>query len=90
MLKKLIIGVTPQYIPVFVFIYTFSGVYSLLIAVSVDLRKIGAANQAIIVDKTPPIAGQVFDGPLQGQDLQYTKDYQTVSINILQFTCACR
>jgi hypothetical protein len=47
---------------------------------------IGAADQAIIVDKTPPIAGQVFDGPLQGQDLQYTKDYQTVSINILLFT----
>ena len=60
----------------------------MLIDVSVDLRKIGAADQAIIVDKTPPIAGQVFDGPLQGQDLQYTKDYhQTVSINILQYTC---
>ena len=73
-----------QYI--FVFIYTFSHVYSLLIALSVDLRKIGAADQAIIVDKTPPIVGQVFDGPLQGQDLQYTKDYQTVSINILSFT----
>ena len=60
----------------------------MLIALSVDLRNIGAADQAIIVDKTPPIAGQVFDGPLQGQDLQYTKDYhQTVSINILLYTC---
>jgi hypothetical protein len=48
----------------------------LLIALSVDLRNIGAADQAIIVDKTPPIAGQVFDGPLQGQDLQYTKDFR--------------
>ena len=67
--------------------FLFSHVYSLLIALSVDLRKIGAADQAIIVDKTPPIAGQVFDGPLQGQDLQYTKDYQTVSINILLYTC---
>ena len=27
----------------------------------------------------PPIAGQVFDGPLQGVDLVYTKDYDSVS-----------
>jgi hypothetical protein len=43
-------------------------------------------NSLSLVDKTPPIVGQVFDGPLQGQDLQYTKDYQTVSTNVLSFT----
>ncbi|OPL33535.1 protein jagged-2, partial [Mytilus galloprovincialis] len=41
-----------------------------------DLRKIGVANQAIIVDNTPPIAGQVLDGSVQGTDLQFTKEYQ--------------
>jgi hypothetical protein len=44
----------------------------LLIPVSVDLRKIGAADQAIIVDKTPPIAGQVFDGPLHVAPIRHT------------------
>lgn len=48
---------------------------------TVDLRKIGVAAQAIIVDKTPPVPGQVLDGPIQGTDLQFTKDYQSVRRN---------
>lgn len=47
---------------------------------AVDLRKIGVANQAIIVDNTPPIAGQVLDGSIQGTDLQFTKEYQQVKL----------
>ena len=46
----------------------------------VDLRTIGVADQPIIIDKSPPVAGQVFDGPLLGVDLVYTKDYDSVSL----------
>ncbi|VDI54125.1 Hypothetical predicted protein [Mytilus galloprovincialis] len=51
----------------------------------VDLRKIGVANQAIIVDNTPPIAGQVMDGSEQGTDLQFTKEYQQLCSNWRHF-----
>jgi len=43
------------------------------------LRTIGIADQAIIIDKTPPVNGTVNDGPLYGTDLLYTKDFDSVS-----------
>ena len=42
--------------------------------VSVKLFTIGRADRAIIVDATPPEKGSVFDGPLYGEDLAFTKD----------------
>ena len=43
------------------------------------MRTIGIADQAIIIDKTPPVSGTVNDGPLYGTDLLYTKDFDSVS-----------
>ncbi|CAC5409208.1 unnamed protein product [Mytilus coruscus] len=51
--------------------------------IAVDLRKIGVADQALIVDNTPPIAGQVLDGSVQGTDLQFTKEYQKSDVTSL-------
>lgn len=47
---------------------------------SVDLRTVAVADQAIIIDNTAPISGQVLDGPVQGIDLNYTKNFLTVSL----------
>jgi hypothetical protein len=41
--------------------------------IPVELHSVGRADQAIIVDASPPINGTVFDGPLFKEDLQYTK-----------------
>ena len=46
----------------------------------VDLSKIGVADQSIIVDKTPPVAGQVLDGSVLGEDMQFTKDQEAVRL----------
>ncbi|VDI41391.1 Hypothetical predicted protein [Mytilus galloprovincialis] len=51
----------------------------------VDLRTIGVADQAIIIDKTPPEPGTVNDGPLYGTDLLYTKNFDTLCANWLHF-----
>ncbi|CAC5384518.1 unnamed protein product [Mytilus coruscus] len=53
--------------------------------ISVDLRTIGVADQAIIIDKTPPEPGTVNDGPLYGTDLLYTKNFDTLCANWLHF-----
>jgi hypothetical protein len=44
----------------------------------VDLRTIKAADQPLIVDPTPPIAGHVYDGHFYSVDLLYTKDADSV------------
>ncbi|VDI73733.1 Hypothetical predicted protein, partial [Mytilus galloprovincialis] len=51
----------------------------------VDLRTIGIADSAIIVDKTPPNAGVVMDGPIYGEDLMYTKYPDKICGNWLHF-----
>ncbi|XP_076076023.1 uncharacterized protein LOC143046845 [Mytilus galloprovincialis] len=51
----------------------------------VDLSKIGVADQSIIVDKTPPVAGQVLDGSVLGEDMQFTKDQEALCSNWKQF-----
>ncbi|XP_076085326.1 uncharacterized protein LOC143056125 [Mytilus galloprovincialis] len=40
---------------------------------NVDLRTIRAADRPIIVDPTPPIAGNVYDGQTYGVDLAFAK-----------------
>ncbi|VDH98959.1 Hypothetical predicted protein [Mytilus galloprovincialis] len=48
---------------------------------NVDLRTIRAADQPIIVDPTPPIAGTVYDGQTYGVDLAFTKDPDVICAN---------
>lgn len=45
-----------------------------------DLRTKRVADAPIIVDKSPPIAGHVYDGPLYKTDLMYTKDSEQVKL----------
>ncbi|VDI79784.1 Hypothetical predicted protein [Mytilus galloprovincialis] len=51
----------------------------------VDLRTVAVADQAIIIDNTAPISGQVLDGPVQGIDLNYTKNFLTLCSNWRHF-----
>ena len=46
---------------------------------SVDLRAIKSADDYIIVDRTPPIAGQVYDGSVLGVDQSFTNVNSSVS-----------
>lgn len=50
--------------------------------ISVDLRSIGVANASIIVDRSAPVPGNVYDGETAGQDLMYTKDQDKVMLHI--------
>lgn len=50
--------------------------------ISVDLRSIGVANASIIVDRSAPVPGNVYDGETAGQDLMYTKDQDKVRLHI--------
>ncbi|KAK3612537.1 hypothetical protein CHS0354_024514 [Potamilus streckersoni] len=52
---------------------------------NVDLRTEGHADQAIIVDITPPEAGTVYDGPIYKTDLMFTKDKDQICSNWLNF-----
>ncbi|XP_038050876.1 uncharacterized protein LOC119724026 [Patiria miniata] len=47
----------------------------------VDLRTIDHADEPILVDDTPPIAGALFDGPYARQDLEFTKDRNKICAN---------
>ena len=44
----------------------------------VDLRTVEHADEPLLVDDTPPIAGDLFDGPYAGRDLAFTKDRNEV------------
>ncbi|XP_052081925.1 uncharacterized protein LOC127719726 isoform X2 [Mytilus californianus] len=48
---------------------------------NVDLRTIKAADQPIIVDPTPPIAGKVYDGQTYDVDLLFTKEQDVICAN---------
>ncbi|XP_022103294.1 uncharacterized protein LOC110986022 [Acanthaster planci] len=48
---------------------------------NVDLRTIDHADEPILVDDSPPIAGDLFDGPYAGQDLVFTKDRNKICAN---------
>lgn len=49
--------------------------------ISVDLRSIGVAKASIIVDRSAPVPGNVYDGETAGQDLMYTKDQDKVRLH---------
>ena len=49
-----------------------------LLKLAVDLRTIDHADEPILVDDSPPIAGDLFDGPYAGRDLVFTKDKNEV------------
>ncbi|CAG2251012.1 unnamed protein product [Mytilus edulis] len=48
---------------------------------NVDLRTIKAADQPIIIDPTPPIAGKVYDGQTSDVDLLFTKEQDVICAN---------
>ncbi|XP_022100338.1 uncharacterized protein LOC110984441 [Acanthaster planci] len=48
---------------------------------NVDLRAVGHADEPILADYSPPIAGDLFDGPYAGQDLTFTKDRNEICAN---------
>ncbi|XP_053400990.1 uncharacterized protein LOC123541000 [Mercenaria mercenaria] len=48
---------------------------------NVELHSVGRADQAIIVDASPPLAGTVYDGPLFKDDLQFTKYSKQICLN---------
>ncbi|KAK3609657.1 hypothetical protein CHS0354_035942 [Potamilus streckersoni] len=48
---------------------------------NVDLRTVGVSKSAIIVDKTAPEAGTVYDGLLYKVDLDFTKDQDKLCAN---------
>ncbi|XP_071798137.1 uncharacterized protein [Asterias amurensis] len=48
---------------------------------NVDLRTVKHADGPILVDDTPPIAGDLFDGPYAGRDLVFTKDRNEICGN---------
>ncbi|XP_022102001.1 uncharacterized protein LOC110985344 [Acanthaster planci] len=48
---------------------------------NVDLRTIDHADEPILVDDSPPIAGDLFDGPYAGRDLVFTKDRNEICAN---------
>ena len=45
---------------------------------AVDLRSVDHADEPILVDDTPPMAGDLFDGPYLGRDLEFGKDRNKV------------
>ncbi|KAL5015119.1 hypothetical protein ScPMuIL_009389 [Solemya velum] len=47
----------------------------------VDLRTIKVSDQPIIIDNTAPIAGNLYDGPVFQEDLQFTKDRDLICSN---------
>jgi hypothetical protein len=49
-----------------------------LVSLTVDLRTIGISDSPIIVDQSPPVAGQVYDGQTAGIDMAYMKDNNKV------------
>ena len=53
-----------------------------IFAIVVDLRTIKVANAPLIVDKTPPIPGTVYDGDVPGIEVEYTKHNDHVSLII--------
>ncbi|KAK3101942.1 hypothetical protein FSP39_007535 [Pinctada imbricata] len=52
---------------------------------NVDLRTIKVADAAIIVDRSPPIAGVVNDGPTLGVDIVYTNKNKEICANWQNF-----
>ncbi|XP_035696857.1 uncharacterized protein LOC118430254 [Branchiostoma floridae] len=52
---------------------------------NVDLREVGHADQPVLVDTSPPIAGTLYDGSVHGHDLNFTSDPNTICANWKDF-----
>ncbi|KAK6174798.1 hypothetical protein SNE40_013376 [Patella caerulea] len=52
---------------------------------NVNMSAIKSADHPLILDNTPPIAGEVYDGPLFKHDLVYTKDSNKICANWVDF-----
>ncbi|XP_077992165.1 uncharacterized protein LOC144446291 [Glandiceps talaboti] len=52
---------------------------------NVDLRTVGHSDFPVIVDRSPPIAGDVFDGPDLGVDIDYQSMQNTICVNWQNF-----
>lgn len=50
-----------------------------IVLCAVDLRSVIVADYPILVDRSPPIAGEVFDGDFLGHDIMFTKERKQVS-----------
>ncbi|CAH1242180.1 Hypp6488 [Branchiostoma lanceolatum] len=51
----------------------------------VNLRAVGVADSPIVVDRTGPIAGEVYDGDQVGEDLQFINKAEEVCANWKDF-----
>ncbi|CAH1250560.1 FAT1 [Branchiostoma lanceolatum] len=51
----------------------------------VDLRGMGVAESPIVMDNTPPIAGNLFDGSQYGRDMNWTMEQNEVCANWKDF-----
>ncbi|KAI8516746.1 hypothetical protein Bbelb_053270, partial [Branchiostoma belcheri] len=52
---------------------------------NVDLREVGHAEEPVLVDTSPPIAGVLYDGSVHGHDLNFTSDPNTICANWKDF-----
>ncbi|XP_078695733.1 uncharacterized protein LOC144924478 [Branchiostoma floridae x Branchiostoma belcheri] len=52
---------------------------------NVDLREVGHAEEPVLVDTSPPIAGLLYDGSVHGHDLNFTSDPNTICANWKDF-----
>ncbi|XP_070564497.1 uncharacterized protein [Ptychodera flava] len=52
---------------------------------NVDLSEVGHASPPLTVDSSPPIAGDLFDGPIQGIDIKYQNTQEEICANWQNF-----
>ena len=45
---------------------------------NVNLTEVGTADKPILVDTTPPIAGELYDGWIHGKDMFFTGERHRV------------
>ena len=69
-------GFYPWFCPLLVMLHLWGTTFPLS---PVDLRTIDHADEPILVDDSPPIAGDLFDGPYSRRDLMFTKDRNEVN-----------
>ncbi|ESO91907.1 hypothetical protein LOTGIDRAFT_176774, partial [Lottia gigantea] len=50
-----------------------------------NMSALRSADSPLIIDVTPPIAGEVYDGPLYKHDLMFTKDSNKICANWVDF-----
>lgn len=63
----------------------FANLNVLLTSISVDLRSVGYPEQPLLVDTTPPLEGDVFDGNVRGVNWEYQKESDMYCANWRDF-----